>query len=248
MAANKLWLNNGKTELLHIRSKFRESGHTNITLQVDDNEIVPSETVKNLGIVFDSHMNMNTQVRNAVRSANFALRNIGRIRSFLDNESTKKMVHAFVSSRIDYCNSLLYGVPDSLLMHLQRLQNSAARLVSRVKRTDHITPVLRSLHWLPIRQRIAYKILVTTHKAIHDDAPIYLTDLIEVYKPKRSLRSASSCSLVSPKFNTVTYGARAFSVASATLWNQLPHEIRDCDILSDFKVKLKTYLFLQAFN
>ena len=247
MTKNKLQLNDGKTEILHIRSRFRDTTDKNISIAIGDTDIVPSETVRNLGIVFDSHMKMDSHVRSAVRSSYLALRNIGRIRSFLDEENTAKLVHAFISSRIDYCNSLLYGIPDSTLVHLQRLQNSAARLVSRVRKSEHITPVLRSLHWLPVRQRIAFKILLMSHKVIYGNAPVYLQDLVQLYKPSRLLRSSSTCSLVPAKYKTVTYGSRAFAVSSATLWNQLPSELKDCDETSLFKTKLKTFLFKQAY-
>jgi len=88
----------------------------------------------------------------------------------------KTVVHAFVSSRLDYCNSLLFGVTDSLVQRLQAVQNAAARLVSGTRRSEHITPVLRQLHWLPVRQRIEFKMAILVYKALNDLSPQYLAD------------------------------------------------------------------------
>ena len=245
MGVNKLKLNDNKTEVLHITSRFTGSSLNDISICFGTSEITPSDTVKNLGVLFDSHMTMGPQVRNAVRSSYLALCNIRQVRPFLDDKSTEKLIHAFMSCRIDYCNSLLYGVPDNILGHLQRLQNSAARLTCRVKRSEHITPVLKSLHWLPVRQRIAFKILLMTFKILDNKAPAYLQNMVQIYKPRRPLRSHS---LVCPKHKTVTYGSRAFAVASATLWNSLSRQTRDCDNVFDFKRKIKTFLFKQAYD
>ena len=128
-------------------------------------------------------------VNNLCRTDSLAIRNIGRIRKYLDQPSTERLVHAFVSSKLDYCNSVFYGLPAKQLSKLQRLQNSAARLVTKAQRRDHITPVLRQLHWLPINQRIVFKVLHITFKIINGYAPSYLSSSLESYKPKRALRN-----------------------------------------------------------
>ena len=107
-------------------------------------------------------------------SAFYHLYNIGRIHKFLSSVATKALLHAFVTSRVDYCNSLLYGLP---------VLNAAARLVSHAPRCCHVTPFLRELHWLPVRQRINYKILLLTFKTIHGKSPVYLQELISVKMP-----------------------------------------------------------------
>ena len=109
-----------------------------------------SDSVKNRGVTFDCHLIMKTHVSSLVRSANFELRRISSIRHHLSTDATKTIVSAFVLSRLDYCNSLLFGCPQHLLNKLQKVQNNAARLVLRVSKTDHISPHLASLHWLPI--------------------------------------------------------------------------------------------------
>ena len=148
----------------------------------------------------------------------------------------------------EYCNSLLYGVPKYLLLRLQRVLNCAARIVFKSNKYDHITPLLKELHWLPIEQRIKFKILLITFKALNKQAPNYITDLLIPYKPSRSLRSSTRNFLMKPVFNLKAYGGRCFVLASAVLWNDLPQSIKDSQSVETFKQKLKTHLFLQSYN
>ncbi|KXJ05812.1 hypothetical protein AC249_AIPGENE17706 [Exaiptasia diaphana] len=131
---------------------------------------------------------------------------------------------------------------------LQRVLNYAARIVTLSKRRDHITPLLKDLHWLPVRQRINYKILLLTFKALHGLTPSYISELISVYKPKRTLRSSKELLLSVKPYSMKTYGSRSFSVAAPTLWNSLPSDLRNIDSLLSFKKELKTYLFSLAFR
>ena len=128
---------------------------------------------------------------------------------------------------------------------LQLVQNAAARLVTQVKRTDHITPIRMQLHWLPIAQRIEYKILLLTYKALHGKAPLYLSELLE---PCTSTRNGMNLTLKVPKMKSVKYGDRAFKKAGPKLWNTLPQEIRKSTKLNDFKRQLKTHLFNKAYG
>ena len=145
--------------------------------------------------------------------------------------------HSFTSSKLDSCNSILYGLPATHLDKLQRIQNAAARLVSRRKKYEHITPVLHDLHWLNVKNRITFKILLITFKALHGQAPIYINELLNIY------RSAGRNLLQVSTFYTKTYGDRAFSVAAAKLWNSLPDAMRIIESLDIFKTNLKTFLF-----
>ena len=135
-----------------------------------------------------------------------------------------------------------------VLDKLQYVQNCAARLVTRTKRSEHITPVLRELHWLPVRQRIIYKILLLTYKALNSMAPTYLTDLLQRYTPPRQLRSSSKNLLKVPNSNLKSYGERTFQVAAPKLWNELPENVKISNSINEFKTSIKTLLFRDAFQ
>ena len=240
-------LNEDKTEVLHITSKYRKTTPLP-SVDVASVPIEPVKSARNLGVIVANDLSMNVYINNICRSASYSLYKIGRIRNLLDRKTTETLVHAFITCHLDRCNSLLFGLPASLISKLQRIQNSAARLVTRTRYRDHITPVLRDLHWLPIEYRIMYKILLLTYKCLHDLAPSYLVDLIKVYKPSRCLRSSSKLNLVSPSISTTSYGHRSFCHASADLWNKLPQYMKDSETLGQFKSSLKTYLFKLAFS
>ena len=240
---NKLSLNDSKTELIHFHSKYA-SIPPQISIKMGQSIIKPSNTARNLGVIMDSSLSLCQNVDSICRSAYIAIRKIGKIRRFLDQNSAHRLVHAFVTSRIDCCNSLLFGLPQKLTLKLQRVQNTAARLVSCVPRSSHITPILRKLHWLPISSRIMYKILLLTFKTYHGLAPSYLSELISRYTPVRTLRSASQ-SLLSRPTSTFykQYGQRSFIFAATFLWNNLPIDVRNASSVNTFKKMLKTHLF-----
>ena len=153
--------------------------------------------------MLDTHLTMKNQVINLVRTANFELRRISSIHHYLSVEATQKLVLAVVMSKLDYCNSLLYGCPQYLINRLQKIQNNAARLILKVLKTDHITPHLQTLHWLPVNARIQYKIYSLCLNAINTPAPQYLADLLKIYAPSRQLRSsANNCTLRIPSVHT----------------------------------------------
>ena len=147
---------------------------------VGESNISPTRCVRNLGSWFDSELTMNIHITRTCSAAFFHLHNIKRMSNFFSRDSLLTLVHAFVTSRLDYCNSLLYGLPKTRLTKLQRVQNAAARLVSNTRRFEHITPVLRQLHWLPVSFRINFKILLLTFKSLHGLSPVHLHDLIAV--------------------------------------------------------------------
>ena len=176
--------------------------------------------------------------------ASFGIYRIGRIHKYLDRASTERLVHAFVSSHLDCNNSLLYGLPHNLLSSLQRVQNSAPRLITSTKRRElHISPILRDLHWLTVKDRIHFKILPLTYKAVHGHAPSYICNLIS-FTTLKSLCFASQLALKpGPCSKTSSYGDRAFAVAAPKLWNNIPYNIRSAASIGQFKTQLKTFLF-----
>ena len=199
--------------------------------------------MKDLSVFFDKHMNLKCHISSICSSASFALRNIGKIRKHLDRATTERLVHAFVSSRLDNCNSLLFGLPLDQIERLQSMQNTAARVETLSSIKEHITPILNGLHWLTIHNRIKFKILLLTYKVLNGFAPTYLSELIQPYKNQRNLRSNNQYLLRVPKSTTTTFGDRAFSVCAPKLWNNLPSDVKSSPSIDIFKKKLKTYLF-----
>ena len=156
------------------------------------------------------------------------------------------LANSLVSSRLDYCNSLLFGISKSNLGKLQRIQNSLARIVSRTLKFEHITPVRRCLHWLPIKERIHFKICLLVYKTLHYNQPTYLLTKLNVQTQKYSTRSSSVTVLTLPRTRTVL-GTRAFSVCAPRLWNSSPTSVRTADSLVTFRFRLNTRLFNLAY-
>jgi len=158
----------------------------------------------------------------------------------------KTLVQAFISCRLDYCNSMFYGITDDLMSRLQSVQNAAARLVSGARRYDHITPVLQELHWLPVRRRVDFKIATVVYLSLFGMAPAY--DLaadcqLVSDEGRRQLRSANSrtCGV---RRTYSSYGDRCFAAAGSRLWNSLPAHLRQTDVnFEQFKWQIKTLLF-----
>ena len=243
-----LKMNSDKTEVLVIRPKNSKVALQLPSLTVGNTCVTPSEHCRNIGVIMDSHATMQRHVNATCRGAYFHLRNIARIKNCLDNIALKDIIRSLITTKLDYSNSLLYGLPQYIINKLQHVQNSAAHLITGTRKRDHIMPVLKSLHWLPIYQRTKFKILLLVHKAIKKGNPIYLQELLHHYVPTQSLRSSQSNLLVVPMSKSRTYHDRAFSIAGPKVWNSLPAEIKDIDSTASFKAQLKTFLFNETYN
>ena len=184
---NKLVLNDGKTEIIHIYSNFTKNCPTCPDINIENVTIAPKTEVRDLGVIIDKHLSFTSQINNVCKSAFYALNNIRKIRKYLDSHSTERLIHAFISSRFDNCNSLFCGLPVAEIGKLQRVQNAAARLLTRSKRTEHITPTLRNLRWLPVEQRIKFKTALLVYKALNGMSPSYIKELVVPYTPARRL-------------------------------------------------------------
>ena len=217
-------------------------------IHIGDCEIKPTHRIKNLGVFYDPVMSMETHVNHVCKIAYMHIRNIGHIRRYLSEDATKSLVHAIVMSRMDYGNALLFGLPDYLTYRLQKVQNLCARIITFTPRRCHISPVLQSLHWLPIKRWLEYKVLLHTYKGLNGLAPGYLADMLEPYRPTRTLRSHDQQLLIVPKARTVTYGTRTFRSCSSRLWNTLPATLKSSPSLYVFKRSLKTYLFKSEYK
>jgi len=252
-SSKRLQLNVLKTEQIWFgsRANLNMLDLANSRIIIDSTSTIESShVIRNLGVYFDSELSMRNHIMNVTRSCFYHLRRLRSIRRHLGPEVTHRLVCAFVLSRLDYCNCLFAGLPASTLAPLQRVQNAAARLVLGLKWFDHITSALKQLHWLPIRQRIQYKLSVLVHRSLHQQAPDYLTELFKYISdiPARScLRSASDNKLEIPR-SRLHFGERSLSVAGARQWNSLPTNIRAINDFTLFKTALKTFLFKMAYN
>ena len=182
------------------------------------------------------------------RAAALAMFNLKKIRPYLDQSTCLKIANALIFSHMDYCNSLFINIPKSSLHPLQRIQNFTAKIILNKSKYDSSTEALKELHILPIHVRAEYKILLLIFKSIHNMAPSYLSDLIQVKTPAYSTRSSSGLQLIVPFTSHKTFADRSFSVAGPKLWNSLPINIRNSNNISSFKRSLKTFLFVNTFQ
>ena len=168
-------------------------------------------------------MSFSGQISAVSKSCHYRIRQLRQIRSSLDHNSAVLLANSLVSSKLDFCNSLYYGLPKSSLHRLQLIQNSLARAVfPGLSKRDHITSYLRRLHWLPVEQRITFKIAALTYKTLNFKSPTYLHDLlVPASCSTRNLRSNDQCLLTVPKINSAA-GRRSFSYSAPTVWNSLP--------------------------
>jgi hypothetical protein len=255
MTSNKLKLNPDKTEVLIVQTKNNFSPHTIEAIQLDSG-MEPTETskiVKSLGVLFNEHLTFEEHVNNIIKCANVHLRNLRVIASKLDYELKRQLIHCLIFSKLDYCNGLLYDLPDCLIRKLQKVQNSCARLLfgrDVIGKWGHVTPFLKEAHFLPIRQRIEYKIALMSFKCINNMAPDYLTKCIKVKgQPTKCLRTEEDYFLLeTPSVPNYRRTERCFSFCGPAVWNCLPYDIRTCNDMLVFKKKLKSHLFIKAFG
>ncbi|XP_051806519.1 uncharacterized protein LOC127534691 [Acanthochromis polyacanthus] len=232
----------------HFRKKKKKkkacpSVQPQISVQLHSSLLMPTNSARNLGVMIDDQLTFKVHMASVSRSCRYALYNIRKIRSFLTQQATQLLVQALVMSRIDYCNSLLAGLPACTVKPLQMIQNAAARLVFNQPKRAHVTPLFISLHWLPVAARIKFKTLLLAYKTFTRTAPAYLDSLIQVYSPSRPLRSACERRLVLPAQRGSISLARLFSTVVPKWWNKLPNSVRSAESLSTFKRQLKTQLF-----
>ena len=238
---NGLALNPAKTETLIVGTSAclrHEAPIASVSMAGADIKI--AESVKSLGVTIDSSLNFNKHVDGICRSSGYHIRALRHIRRFIDYDSVRSIASALVGARIDYCNSILHGTSQCNIDKLQHLQNSLAHAVVGSGRTEPILPILARLHWLPIKDRIQYKIALLTQ-------PEYLADLIHYHQPRRQLRSASHRFLQCLTPRTV-FGRRVFCFSAPRIWNSLPYDMTDNQLtLASFKRSLKTFLFNRHF-
>ena len=255
MSTSKLKLNPDKTKFIIFGSK-RQWDKLKACFPIDilGNSLCPADSVKNLGVWFDSDFSLSKHVQNACKSCFVKLRDFRHVRRFLTHDVSVLVTNALVSSRLDYCNSLFRSLSKFNLCKLQCIQNSAARLVSNTSQYTSITPVLKKLHWLPVEQHTVFKTATLVYKYLHTGFPRYFAPYLSSYSSSYSTRHSQSGGnfLVIPKFcpfvhKSVKQFGNSFAFDAPTVWNALPDEIRASPSLASFRKQLKTYLYTKAY-
>ena len=251
MTQNKLQLNESKTEIVLFGKPTDLKKTDNQVLEINSSNVVPSRKAKNLGIIFDQTLSMNDHVSSVCKTLYFEISRISLIRRYLSFDVTVTLMVSLVLSKLDYGNALLSGLSLDQLNKLQKVQNHAAKIIYKKKKNEHVKPLLKSLHWLPVKERIDYKIATIVFKCLNNLAPQYLQELLHLNlsKTSRCLRSTSDKTLLFiPKTNLKSFGDRSFEFYGPYVWNSLPRAIRESASLETFKKALKSHLFSNAFG
>ena len=194
-------------------------------------------------------MKMTAHISSICRALYFLLRKISSIRKYISNATCKTLVVSLIFSRLDYCNSLFVNLPQTSIYKLQLLQNNAARLVLGKRKFDHATPLLASLHWLPIEKRSVYKAACLIYKCLDGKAPAYLMDhVVTCNQENYNLRSCNDKTKLIEQRSRTKFGDRSFAIFGPKIWNELPRDLRESGSLNSFKKNLKTYLYCASFN
>ena len=247
MKSSKLKLNSDKIEFTIIVTKHQRHKRSNhFPVKLLGNDICPSDSVRNLGVVFDSDFSFHKHVSNICKSCFYHIRDLRRIRCHIPLSTAKTLSHAIISSRIDYCNSLLNNIAKQDLTKLQRVQNCIARVILRAPRFSPSLPLLKQLHWFQVNDIIKFKLSTLTYRALAIHQPPYLASLLHFSNNPRQLRSSTSQQLSIPR-TKLNLDKRAFSVAALIISNELPTTLKFCESLASFRKHLKTYLFKIAF-
>ena len=243
----RLSLNPSKTELIWFHRGNISTRHLDdCSLQIStDCVITPVKSIRNLGVILDSSLLMNLHISAVARSCFFHLRRIRQIKGALNKHCVRILVQALVISRLDYCNVVLAGLPMTALHPLTAVLHAAARLIGGISRRDHITPLLRQLHWLPLPERVTLKLCLLVYNILTNRAPAYMTRMISLcssHSGRQHLRSSSHGDAVIPRTRR-SFGKRAFAVSGPGAWNQLPKSIRSAVLNEDFRALLKKHFF-----
>ena len=246
MEFNSLKLNRSKTEAIWFSSLRKVKKLPTKQIRILDTFISPSESVKSLGVFMDRDLSMNSHISKMLQAGFSALEQIRSIKKCLSYESLRTLAVALILSRIDYCNTLLAGLPEKQLCRFQSLINTTARLITRTRKLDHITPVLKMLHWVKVRDRVVYKILLLIFKCRLRYGLKYISErLIPIFEipERRKLRSSDSTNLYIPKSKMSSIGKPRFEVECPSLWNGLPEGLRRVRKGKEFAKRLKISFF-----
>ena len=255
MCSNKLKLNPGKTEFILFGSDLQRAKLSQcFPIDIFGSKLFPADKVRNLGVWFDSRFTFSCHVSSICKSCFVGLRDFRRIRRYLPREVAISLANALVSSRLDYCNSLFRSLSCKDLNRLQCIQNTLARIVCNTSKYSHITPVLKSLHWLPVKFRSIFKTCTIIYKHLHTGLPKYLSPYISPYTCSVNTRRSNPTNhfLNKPEFvktlhTSKTHFDNSFAWDGPDLWNSLPYNVRTASSLYSFRRLLKAHLFQKAF-
>ena len=255
MAENKLKLNPDKTEFIIFGSqKLQDKLKDLFPVNILGNMLSPTKKVRNLGVIFDSEFNFSSHISAVCKSCYYHMRDLARIRRHLPKSAAITLANALVSSRIDYCNSLLNSVSAAELNRLQRVQNSLARIVFKKPRYCQTTPLRKQLHWLPVEYRIKFKQSLLVYKTISSGSPAYFNDWITPYTCLANTRRSNPSNMLlhtsafnRRKHRSTKHFDDAFSVCGPKLWNSLPLKVRLSKSVSSFRKELKSHFFDLAY-
>ena len=249
-SSNRLQQNMSKTEVMWCSTSRRRHLIPSDHFTIGPDIIEPVETVRDLGLYLDTTMSMRRHITQLTSTYFGVLRQIRSIRRCLTSRARTMLVTCFVFARLDYCNAVFAGLPRCDLDRLQSIQNAAVRLIAGARKFDHVTPLLQTRHWLPVEQRVVFKLCVMMYKTVNCMAPSYLHDYVILPASgaySRRLRSPDTGQLCVPRTRTAI-GDRAFAVAGPRAWNSLPVQVRSAPSLPTFKKHLKTHLFRCAYD
>ena len=247
MSSNRLKLNADKTEFIWIGTSQQLAKIIRQPLTEGDQVITPVHSAHNLGVIFDDQLKMDAHARSVVKSCFYQLRQLRSVQRSLTFEARRALMTAFIASGVDYCNSVFYGVAKLTIRRLQICLNAAARLVTGVQKFSHITPVLRdTLHWLPVEQRVIFKIATLAFDCVRGTCPAYfrgVCNLLAETDGRSNLRSAQRGNVHIPR-TRLAFATRSFCVAGPGVWNSRPPELHLSTInRRQFRARLKTHLF-----
>ncbi len=251
MVQNFLKLNEDKTEVMILSSKHDNlESPISLQLSVDGTASDVVKAFKSLGVYLDDKLSMSQHVSSIVQACNFHIRNLWFIASKLTFKLKIQLVHAMILSKLDYCNSILYGISAKDLQRLQKVQNSAVRFIFGRGKKAHASHLLEKVHFLPVRYRIIFKVALLTYKCVNNIAPSYLKDLVHLRQPgAKNVRLDNDYFLLeTPSMSSLQSTERAFSFSAPKVWNSLPYSLRSVDTVHKFKSLLKTHLFGTVFT
>ena len=250
MRSHRLQLNTSKTEFIWCCPSRRRRHIPDGDFHVNTDQVIPVSAARNLGVFVDGEMSMKSHISHVAASCFGAMRQIRSIRRSLPSAALEMLVTSLVHSRLDYCNVVFAGLPACDIRRLQSVLNSSVRLVTGARKYDHVTSLLRDHHWLPIAERIEYKLCTLVFRCLQGNAPRYLVDHV-VPTPsvgrRSGLRSADTLTLDVPR-TRLSFGDRAFCVAGPRAWNSLPIQVRSAQSLYTFRKLLKTFMFQRAYS